>query len=81
MNLYDRFEAAFRGAGLAPALICPADGQQDVSYRELLAEVNKTAGALASVGVGPGDAAGEDVGVAGPCSTPSATSAHMLERS
>ena len=55
MNLYDRFEVAFRGAGQAPALICPADGQQDVSYRGLLAEVNQTAGALASVGVGPGD--------------------------
>ena len=55
MNLYDRFEAAFRGAGQAPALICPADGQQDVSYRGLLAEVNQTAGALASAGVGPGD--------------------------
>ena len=55
MNLYDRFEVAFRGAGQAPALICPADGQQDLSYRGLLAEVNQTAGALASAGVGSGD--------------------------
>ena len=55
MNLTVRFEAAFHGAGQAPALICPAPEQQDVSYRGLLAEVHKTAGALASVGVGPGD--------------------------
>ena len=58
MNLYARFDAAFRAAGDAPALICPsadADARNTVSYAELRAAVYRNAGALAALGVGVGD--------------------------
>ena len=53
MNLYSRFEAAFRAAGAAPALVHPQGGS--TSYAALLAEVERMAGALASRGVAAGD--------------------------
>lgn len=53
MNLYSRFEAAFRAAGSAPALVFPQGGS--LGYAGLLAEVEGMAGALASRGVAAGD--------------------------
>ena len=55
MNLYAHFEPVFRRAGRAPALICPAEGQDDLAYADLIAAVEKAAGALTVAGVGPGD--------------------------
>ena len=53
VNLYAQFEDAFRRAADAPALIC-APGPT-WRYADLLREVEKTAGALASLGVAPGE--------------------------
>ena len=53
MNLYALFDAAFVRAGNAPALLCPA--AEDMSYAELRARVARMAGALRTLGVGPGD--------------------------
>ena len=53
MNLYSRFEAAFRAAGISPALVCPQG--DDISYADLLAKVERMAGALAGRGVAAGD--------------------------
>ena len=54
MNIYSRFETAFRRrAGDAAALIRPDGG--DWTYARLLAEVDRAASALAAWGVGIGD--------------------------
>ena len=53
MNIYARFEPAFRRAGDAIALICP--GGEDWTHRRLLAEVDRAAATLAAWGVGVGD--------------------------
>lgn len=55
MNLYERFEAVFRAAGHAPALMSAAAGETGLTYVNLLDEVDKAVGALAVVGVAPGD--------------------------
>ncbi len=53
MNIYARFETAFRRAGDAAALLCP--GGEDWTYARLVAEVDRAVGALAEWGVGIGD--------------------------
>ena len=53
MNIYSRFETAFRRVGDAAALICP-DGE-DWTYARLIAEVDAAAAALAAWGVGVDD--------------------------
>ena len=53
MNIYSRFEPAFRRAGAAAALICP--GGEDWTYARLIAEVDRAGAALAAWGVGVGD--------------------------
>ncbi|MCY3839066.1 MAG: AMP-binding protein [Gammaproteobacteria bacterium] len=53
MNIYSLFEAAFRRAGEAAALIRPGGG--DWTYARLLAEVDRAGVALAAWGVGVGD--------------------------
>lgn len=53
MNIYSRFETAFRHAGDAVALICP--GGADWTHGRLIAEVDRAAAALAAWGVGVGD--------------------------
>ena len=55
MNLYDRLAPVFGDAGAAPALICPPEAPGSLSYADLLALVDKAAGALAGAGVGAGD--------------------------
>ena len=51
MNLYHRFETAFRKAGVA--LLCPEG--DDITYAQLDASVQRMAGALLARGVGVGD--------------------------
>ena len=51
MNIYQRFDAAFRTAGDAPALICP--DREDWSYRQLRDAVGRMAAALTNLGVSP----------------------------
>jgi len=53
MNIYARFETAFRRAPDTAALICP--GGEDWTYARLLAEVDRAGAALAGWGVGVGD--------------------------
>ena len=53
MNIYSRFETAFRRAGDGAALICP--GGEDWTYARLIAEVDAAAAALAAWDVGVGD--------------------------
>ena len=53
MNIYARFETAFRRAPDTAALICP-DGE-DWTHARLLAEVDRAGAALAGWGVGVGD--------------------------
>ncbi len=53
MNIYSRFETAFRQAGDALALICP--GGEDWTYARLIAEVDRAAAALGAWDVGVGD--------------------------
>ena len=53
MNIYARFETAFRRAGDAAALLCP--GGEGWTYARLVAEVDRAVGALAEWGVGVGD--------------------------
>ena len=58
MNLYSQFESAFRRAGDAPALVGfeGANGSRETwSYARLRQEAERTAGALASFGIEPGD--------------------------
>ena len=56
MNIYQRFDAAFRAAGDAPALICPGrEGREDWSYVRLRDAVDRMAAALTSLGVSPDD--------------------------
>ncbi|MDE0661271.1 MAG: AMP-binding protein [Gammaproteobacteria bacterium] len=53
MNIYARFETAFRRAPDTAALICPEG--EDWTYARLLAEINRAGAALAAWGVGVGD--------------------------
>ncbi|MDE0193390.1 MAG: AMP-binding protein [Gammaproteobacteria bacterium] len=53
MNIYSRFETAFRRARDAAALICP--GGEDWTHARLIAEVDRAAAALDAWGVGVGD--------------------------
>lgn len=53
MNIYSRFEVAFRRRGAADALVCP--GGEDWTYARLRAEVDRAATALAAWGVAVGD--------------------------
>ena len=53
MNLYQRFETAFRKAGQDPALLRP--DSDDITYAQLDAAVQRMAGALLVRGVGVGD--------------------------
>ena len=53
MNIYSRFEPAFRRAEDAAALICP--GGEDWTYARLIAEVDRAQAALGAWGVGVGD--------------------------
>ena len=55
MNLYEHFEAVFRAAGPAPALMSVSEGEADWRYADLLFAVDKAAGALAVAGVAAGD--------------------------
>ena len=55
MNLYERFDAVFRAAGQARALVSPSDTDAALLYGDLLLAVERAAGALARAGVGPGD--------------------------
>ncbi|MCY3622012.1 MAG: AMP-binding protein [Gammaproteobacteria bacterium] len=53
MNIYARFETAFRRARDGAALVCP--GGEDWTYARLIAEVDRAGAALAAWGVGVGD--------------------------
>ena len=53
MNIYSRFESAFRRAREAAALVCP--GGEDWTYARLIAAVDRAGAALAAWGVGVGD--------------------------
>ena len=53
MNIYQRFDDAFRRAGDAPALLCP-DGD-DWRYADLRGAVGRMATALKTLGVAPDD--------------------------
>ena len=53
MNIYQRFDDAFRRAGDAPALLCP-DGD-DWRYADLRSAVGRMATALKTLGVAPDD--------------------------
>ena len=55
MNLYEQFDAVFRAAGPAKALVSPADSDADLRYCDLILAAERAAGALALAGVGPGD--------------------------
>ena len=55
MNLYERFDAVFRTGRQARALVSPSDSNADLLYGDLLLAVERAAGALVRVGVGPGD--------------------------
>ena len=55
MNLYEQFDAVFRAAGQAKALVSPADSDADLRYCDLILAAERAAGALALAGVGPGD--------------------------
>lgn len=52
-NLYERFELQFRNAGARTSLHLP--GRDDWSYSELQDRASRAAGALAALGVKPGD--------------------------
>ncbi|MYJ74926.1 MAG: AMP-binding protein [Gammaproteobacteria bacterium] len=53
MNIYARFEAEFKSAGDASALVMPH--REDWSYARLLGQVDRAAAALSAWGVGVGD--------------------------
>ena len=53
MNIFVRFEEAFRDAGDAPALICP--DREDWTYARLLAEVDRATTAFAARDIVAGD--------------------------
>ena len=55
MNLYERFDAVFRTGRQTRALMSPSDSNADLLYGDLLLAVERAAGALVRVGVGPGD--------------------------